>query len=219
MMNKIKILKLKKIYKEFEYLQSDYEYRQELISEIDVEFMKSVTEFLLKFPELKDLYEKKIQERLDELLEQIQKRQTVVEEEQIEPNTTTDLMNSDFESSDEVEPIIIDDVVASKLKILYRSIAKLTHPDKVLDTKLNDLYVLATKYYNENDIHNIYRICDQLNITYDIDDGDIAELEVKIESLKQKVNFTEGTYTWKWYHSTSEDIKNSLILEYVSRQI
>ena len=59
----------------------------------------------------------------------------------------------------------------------------------------------------------------QLNIKYELDEGDISELESKISKLRQKVDFTEGTYTWKWYHSSSDEIKNSLILEYIKRQI
>jgi polyhydroxyalkanoate synthesis regulator phasin len=222
-MDKIKNLKLKKIYKEFEYLQSDYEYRQELISEIDIDFIKSVNDFLNKFPELKDLYEKKTQQKLDDILEQIKKKQQQeIEISEAEPeNQETDIVDrEDVDELPDIEEIVdVDDSTSLKIRQLYRSIVKLTHPDRIKDPILNELYVQSTKYYDEKDLHNLYRICDQLNIKYEMDEGDISELESKINKLRQKVDFTEGTYTWKWYHSPSEEVKSALILEYIKRQI
>lgn len=221
-MDKIKNLKLKKIYKEFEYLQSDYEYRQELISEIDINFIQSVNDFLNKFPELKDLYEKKTQQKLDDILEQIKKKQETENSEVVAEieNEETDIADRDnIDELPEIEIEEVDDSTSIKIRQLYRSIVKLTHPDRIKDIILNELYVQATKYYDEKDLHNLYRICDQLNIKYEMDECDISELESKINKLRQKVDFTEGTYTWKWYHSPSEEVKNALILEYIKRQI
>ena len=44
-MSKIKLLQLKKLLKELEYIESDFEYRSELISEADNEFIKSINNF------------------------------------------------------------------------------------------------------------------------------------------------------------------------------
>ncbi len=210
-MDKIKKLRLKKAFKEFEYLQSECEYRQELISEIDVSFIKTVNDFLLKFPDLKDLYEKKTQQKLDVIFEQIKKKQE-------------DALKEDQEISIIGEEVVVEEIQSvalndSKIKNLYRTIVKLTHPDKVKDANLNDLYIRATQYYEKYDIHNIYGICEQLNIYYEMEENEIDELESKITSLKEKVNFTESTYTWKWYHSPNDEVRNSLVIEFIRRQV
>jgi hypothetical protein len=209
-MDKIKQLKLKKAFKEFEYLQSECEYRQELISEIDVDFIKSVNEFLVKFPDLKELYEKKTQQKIDIIFDQIKKKQELSETEEI---SVIDEQIDEVLEEEEKAP------VDGRLKILYRAIVKLTHPDKINDKRLNELYIQATKYYEKLDIHNLYRICDQLNIQYEMEETEIEKLESKIVELKDKVTFTESTYTWKWYHSPTDALKNSLIVEFIRRQI
>lgn len=214
-MDKIKQLKLKKAFKEFEYLQSECEYRQELISEIDIDFIKNVNDFLLKFPDLRDLYEKKTQQKLDTILEQIRKKQ----EEAIKSEEESISIIEDEKVEEEQEIEEETPIVDTKIKNLYRTIVKLTHPDKVKDEKMNDLYIRATQYYEKYDIHNLYRICDQLNIYYEMEENEIDDLEFKISSLKEKVTFTESTYTWKWYHSPTDEIKNSLIVEFIRRQI
>ncbi len=202
-MDKIKKLKLKTVFKEFEYLQSECEYRQELISEIDIDFIKNVNEFLSTFPDLKEMYDKKTQQKLDIIFDQIKKKQE-------------QYLNSDKNTDEQTVESI---PTSSKIKILYRTIAKLTHPDKIKDKGLNELYLKATQYYEKCDMYNLYRICDQLNILYEMEESEIVELESKIVSLKEKVTFTESTYTWKWYHSETDDLKRSLIFEFIKRQI
>ena len=49
-MNKLKILEVKKLLKELDYIESDFEYRSEVISEADSEFIQSVNDFLVSHP-------------------------------------------------------------------------------------------------------------------------------------------------------------------------
>ena len=64
-MSKIKLLQLKKLLKELEYIESDFEYRNELIGEADSEFIKSINNFLDKHPDIKDIYDKKISDGIN----------------------------------------------------------------------------------------------------------------------------------------------------------
>ena len=45
------------VLKELDYIESDFEYRSEVISEADSEFIKSINEFLATHPELKEIYD------------------------------------------------------------------------------------------------------------------------------------------------------------------
>lgn len=213
-MSKIKLLQLKKLLKELEYIESDFEYRSELISEADNEFIKSINNFLDIHPDIKDIYDKKINERINQSIK--------TNTEPVEPIEET------VEETIESEPIyesVIDNVVTDlvetnvKLKKLYREIAKLTHPDKINKPTLNDLYIKATKFYNFNDKIGIYRICSELNIDYDIDDDDEIIISERIESLKKRISFLESTFAYKWIESEDENEKNKIMVDYINLRI
>ena len=124
----------------------------------------SVNDLLEKHPMLKEVIDKKNNKRVDSLFSDIIK----------------DALDKDNEIEEEelVEEFINEEVVSEvnprevKMKKLYRDIAKLTHPDKIVSEKLNDLYLKSTKFYKNSDITGIYYICDELGITYEIDDED-----------------------------------------------
>jgi hypothetical protein len=44
-MDKIKLLEIKKLFKELDYIESDYEYRNEIINEADSDFIKKLMIF------------------------------------------------------------------------------------------------------------------------------------------------------------------------------
>ena len=59
-MNRLQFLQTKKLFKELEYMESDFEYRSEIISEADSEFIGKVNDFLQEHPNLKEIYDEKI---------------------------------------------------------------------------------------------------------------------------------------------------------------
>jgi hypothetical protein len=130
-----------------------------------------------------------------------------------------------LEEEELVEEFINEEVVSEinpkevKMKKLYRDIAKLTHPDKIVSEKLNDLYLKSTKFYKNSDITGIYYICDELGITYEIDDEDNEMIINKINSLKNRISFMESTLTWRWYHSENEKEKEQIVLSYIKVQL
>jgi hypothetical protein len=69
-----------------------------------------------------------------------------------------------------------------------------THPDKVDNKSLNDIYIESTKCYDENDKIGIYKICTYLDIDYDIDIEDDKIIEGKIESIKIGFLFRKHIY-------------------------
>jgi predicted RNA-binding protein with RPS1 domain len=213
-MSKIKLLQLKKLLKELEYIESDFEYRSELISEADNEFIKSINNFLDIHPDIKDIYDKKINEKIDQSIKKNQ-----------ESNPITELEVTEDIEEEPIYESVIDNMVTDlvetnvKLKKLYREIVKLTHPDKIKKSNLNDIYIKATQFYNFNDKIGIYRICSELNIDYDIDDDDEIFISERIDSLRKRISFLESTFTYKWFESESEDEKNKIMVEYIKLRI
>lgn len=199
-MSKLKKLEVKKLLKELDFLTSDLDYKNELVFEADNNFIKNVNEFLDKNPEVKKIFDRKIDDRLNKIImEKVEKTY----DENIIP--------------DETEDIIIkkDD----KIRKIYREIAKKTHPDKVDNKKLNDIYIKASTHYDDNDIIQIYSICDELGIDYDIDDTDDKLIITKIDNIRQKIKFIESTTTWKWFYTEDDGLKNEIILNYIRSQI
>ena len=127
--------------------------------------------------------------------------------------------NVESVSEESVEMVIVEKIVDERLRKIYRAIVKKTHPDKISDIRLNDIYIMANKMYESNDIMGIYSICDQLGIPYDlsIEDGEI--LKSQISMMKERVGFMESTFTWKWYHTEDEGEKSRILVEYIKSKI
>lgn len=204
LMNRLRQLEVKKLIKEFEFLGSDFEYKNELVSEADNSFIKNVNIFLDDNPEVKKIFDRKINERLDKIIldrveQQIDKEDNFI--------------------TDEVESVITNNKKDDNIKKIYREIVKKTHPDKVDNKKLNDIYIKANTHYEDNDIIQIYSICEELGIEYDITEVDAEIIKDNIENIKQKINFIESTNTWKWYYTEDDNLKNEIILNYIRSQI
>tara|TARA_X000000368_G_scaffold418595_1_gene418911 strand:- start:623 stop:1297 length:675 start_codon:yes stop_codon:yes gene_type:complete len=222
-MDKFKQLEQKKIFKEFEYIKTDYEFKNEIISEVDSEFINNVNEFLKERPDLKEKFEKKMGKRFDDANnngDSEEKKEDVdnsEDGEKINPDQIEDNLDDEGNISEEVE-VEPKKEKSPKVKKIYREIVKLTHPDKVKVKKLNDLYLKATDYYDSNDIVGLYSICNELGIEYELDESDNESILLKIKSLKGKIGFIESTFTWKWYSAKDKE-KENLILNYIQLQL
>jgi len=192
-------LEMKRIMKELDFYESDYEYKNEIVMQAEMQFIKSVNDFLGQNPELKTLFDEKVQKRLEENI----KRKS--EEEDIENPVEDKPEETKF--------------ISPKMKKLYREIVKKTHPDKVKDKRLNEIYIKATKYYEDVDLLSIYKICSDLHIYYEIEIEDNKYLKDKIVSIKDKINFIQATYTWKWHFTENDADKNQIIFDYIKGQI
>lgn len=195
-MHNIKKLEIKKLFKELDFLESDYEYRNEVINAVDSNFIEEVYSILERNPELKTIYEEKYEV------------ETVSEADDV-------IIHIDEEQQ------IIDRIESSpKIRKLYREIVKITHPDKVTNTNLNDAYIKATGYYDINDYIGVYKINFQLGIEdYELCEENI-EIEIKdrINNIKNKIDFLEKTFTYQWYISGERD-KQNILLKFIENKL
>jgi hypothetical protein len=198
-MDKIKLLEVKKLLKELDYIESDYEYRNEIITEADSDFMRKVNIFLNDYPELKELYDKKISDKINSII-----------------NSSVDIID---DISEVLEQEVIVDIKPIKIKKLYREIVKITHPDKVDNKSLNDIYIESTKFYEDNDKISIYKICTYLDIEYDIDIEDDKIIESKIEIIKNRIAFLESTFTYQWIKMEDDAKKTEMMINFIKTRI
>ncbi len=214
-MNKIKQLEIKKLLRELDFIESDFIYKNELVQEADNSFIRSVNDLLIKHPDLKDIFDKKINSKIENVFK---KRQEIIKG--ITESDEKEISLDEFidEIVDQTSFIEVE-IEVSKIKKLYREIVKRTHPDKVSNKKLNELYLKSTFFYEANDIAGIYSICDELDLDYEVDEKDNKMIVDKINSLKSRITFMESTITWKWFHSEDEKEKEQLVLRYIENQL
>ena len=104
------------------------------------------------------------------------------------------------------------------LKVLYRKIVKLTHPDKIKNHYLNDIYIKSTEAIEKNDRVNIFRICLLLGIEFELNFDILSHVEEEINKLEKKINFVESSYHMRWHYSDKEQ-KINIMLDYLKKQI
>jgi hypothetical protein len=216
-MDKLKVLQIRKLLKELDFIETDFEYTTEVVGEADSSFMRSINEFLEKNPDIKEVYDKKITESINNSIK-----------DKIEKSENSEILD-DLEDKQEK---VVDDVddsdnlngqkkeeVSPKVKRLYREIVKQTHPDKIKDKDLNDIYIKATDFYNNNDKVGIYKICTELGIDYVMDEDDESIISYKIESIRKKIDFLESTFTWKWFNTKDEEERNKILMVFIKLKI
>jgi hypothetical protein len=193
-MTNLKYLELQRLFKELQFVESDYLYQSEIIKQTDKIFLESVDYILEKYPDLKTLW-----------LEKTQKKQNEIAQDLIE---------------DVVETIEVGNkpINSSNLKQIYREIVKSTHPDKVKNLKLNELYIEATQAYESNDVVTLYKVCSELLIDFDFDQDEINKIKERIENYKNQIGFLESTYTFKWLKSDDSE-RDKIILNFIKNRL
>lgn len=133
--------------------------------------------------------------------------------------TTQDQENIENKNRKEAGETIDKDVeVNSHLKTLYRKIAKETHPDKVKNSYLNNLYIEATDAIETGDEIVIYRICTLLDIEFDIPENLGELIEKEVNQLKKKISFLESSFHMKWHNSPKSE-KNDILVTYLMKSL
>jgi hypothetical protein len=103
----------------------------------------------------------------------------------------------------------------SKIKKIYRDIAKKCHPDKTADPNLIDLYMQAELAHSENNIIELFRIAAQLNIKINLEDSDLSLILSIIDKKKKHIASLEQSYIWLWIHAPSEEFKDKIVSKFV----
>lgn len=104
-----------------------------------------------------------------------------------------------------------------KIKNVFRSIAKVCHPDKTSDPYLITMYEEAQKAYDKNDLLTLYKIAQKLSIEVKLDETNIYLLERIVNEKKQELKIIETSFLWLWVHAKTDEEKQNLILQFVNQ--
>lgn len=199
-MNSLKKLEERRLIREFDYIKSDYDFKSECHVHQEREFLTEVGLFLENHPDLKAAYGR----RIDSLLV---------------PPTPESVCSQESESPTVENFPDVSVSGKSKIKSMYRSIVKSTHPDRVSDSHLNEIYVDATKAYDSESLVRLMSICDKMNIPYEISESEIEIIRQEINNIRRRADFFENTFSWKWAQQRDETVRQLLVLSYIKNQL
>ncbi len=188
-MSILKNLELQRLIKELQFVESDYEYQSEILRQSDKYFFESVDNLLENYPDLKKVWNEKNSQTVEFVPENVV-----------------------------VENIQVKSKVDNKVKKIYREIVKSTHPDKIKNSKLNELYLGATFAYESNDIVTLIKVSSELLIDLKFDDKELESIKERISQIREQIQFLESTYTFKWLKSSDVD-KNKVILSFIQNRL
>jgi hypothetical protein len=191
--SKLKNLKVQKLIQEYTFLLTDDEYKKEVVSTYQKDFL-SIINGMIKPEEPKKEEEKSDDSKKegDDTTEQPKKQ----------PKIGDDLVN---------------ETTKSKIKKIYRDIVKLTHPDKVNSNDLIKLYIEAKDAYEDNDLFVLYFICGKLNIPLELDEEDTEILNKLIEVKRKELKSIETSFLWQWVHAKNDDEKERMVTTFVEK--
>jgi hypothetical protein len=216
MSNKLNILESKKLFREFNYLMSDVEFKNEFSREYGREFEKELKSMLNEEPIFKQACKDKFGNILDKPADAPNVNQS---------STPGDVLNLELSDSTELvvftgqtissEPVIKLESDNQKLKDLYRKIVQKTHPDKVNSDALSEFYVRATEANKRGDILTIYAVSNELGIKFDISDEEITILRRQIHMIKLEQDNFEKSHFWVWANTKFDGKKKDIIKHFL----
>jgi hypothetical protein len=189
MVDKLKRLEIKKLIQEYNFLLLDDEYKKEIISDNRPEFLEKTQKLRSELGINNDP----------------------------EPKTEKKEEEVNLPKKPKIEPDSVDKSVKDKVKKLYREIVKKTHPDKTNSEELINLYMNATIAADEYNLMELFIICDQLSIDFEIDFEDKGTLIALIEMKKNELKSIESSFIWLYYMAKTEEEKNKLIELFVKK--
>ena len=122
-----------------------------------------------------------------------------------------------FDKTDKVVKIEVSEEEELKIKNLFRSIAKLCHPDKTKDESLVELYSEAQKAYESNDLLTLYKIATKLKIEIDIDKNNIVLLQRIVDEKKKLIKLAYDSFLWLWVNARTEEEKINYIKMFITQ--
>lgn len=181
---------------------------------------------------LKELEVKKLIKEYDYLLIEGEYKQEFIEEHKpiflkeinekrcemgVEPKIDTPLTKEEKDLKKETDKIEVNRETRKKIKNLYRKIVKLTHPDKTKSEKLINTYIKSKKYYEQNNLLELYLICIELEIKIDLSDFKIEELLKSVEKKRMELQKLEKSYLWMWVKAENDVEKEKIIKSFIEQ--
>lgn len=179
----------------------------------DLEIKKLIKEY--DYLLLEDEYKKQfIEEHTQSFLSSINEKRKEMGVEYKESQT---INNKEKKQKEEEKIIEVNRETRRKIKDIFRKIVKLTHPDKTNSEKLVNIYIKAKKFYEQNNLLELYLICIDLHIDIDLSDFSINDMIKTIEVKKNELINLEKSYLWLWVNAKTDSEKENIIKIFIEK--
>lgn len=101
------------------------------------------------------------------------------------------------------------------IKTIFRTIAKICHPDKTKNLYRNKLYDQAQVAYEINDLLSLYRITKKLNISVDLTVDSLILFEKIVVDKKKELKEIGSSFLWLWVNETNDEKKMEIINKFI----
>lgn len=186
MENKILDLQITKIIQEYTFLKSDEDYKKELININQTDFLKIINEEIAKIDPSKIKPQPENESNIDK------------------PKPEPKLKEEFLSHNDKI-----------KMKKVYREIVKLTHPDRVEDKDMHELYLLATMAYDQYDLFELYFIANSLKIHFKLTLDESRILNELIDIKKEDITKLEKSFVWSWLNCATDEEKLNIVNSFI----
>ena len=112
---------------------------------------------------------------------------------------------------EEIKTIGANKKVSKETRSLFKKIAKITHPDKMLGLDDDEreerdiLYLIAQRAAQDDDLATLIEVAIELGIDSGIaEETQVKIIEQKIGFIREKIHNIKQTASWVWYHSDGE---------------
>jgi len=181
------------------YLKKEYEFAKDTYETACVEFLEAYQKKVLSLPEAqKDRIREAIKNQNDKI--KISKKK---------------VQNSNKNKSEEKE---------TSAKKLFKEVAKVSHPDMILDSSDKDrerkekLFKKANEAIEGNDYFDLIEVAEKLDV--DIPpptEEEVALLKESVSDMNKKIKQFKSTFAWIWYHADKKRVQ--VMSQYIARII
>jgi hypothetical protein len=105
--------------------------------------------------------------------------------------------------------------VHNKAKKMYREISKITHPDRDPEGIYTEIFSTAATAYENCKIFELYEICEQLGIKYDVSLDEIKIMKESIETTREKIKTIENSFAYMWSIYENEKARDLIVKQFV----
>jgi len=179
---------------------------------VDLQINKIIQEYTyLKTDE--ELKKELINVKQSEFLKMINDELSKIDKEKLKPQQNVSNVDVDSKPKAKIENLSDNDMV--KMKKIYREIVKLTHPDKVSDEELNQIYQDSIIAYESNDLFELYFIAKSLKIHFKLTLEETKILNELIDFKKKEIQTIEKSFVWRWLSTNNEKEKLNIITQFI----
>jgi hypothetical protein len=145
----------------------------------------------------------------------LEKAYALVGKERLEPEESHQSAEKSRAEKEKADWGQYEKAVHNRAKKLYREISKRTHPDRDPEGVYSETFSQAALAYDSCQIFELYEICDQLGIGYEIGEEEESLMKDEISKKKEQIKVVENSFAYMWSIYDNEKARDLIVRQFV----